>query len=63
MKLDKVELTLPAGENYPLPRMVPVEQRFPREAITDVRQAVERTLAALPKRPDVKGKRIAITAG
>jgi len=63
VKLDKVELSLPAGENHPLPRMLPVEQRFPRGAISDVKQAVERTLAALPKRPDVKGKRIAITAG
>ncbi|MDX9862539.1 MAG: DUF362 domain-containing protein, partial [Rhodospirillales bacterium] len=62
MRLDKVELTLPAGEDYPLPRMIPVEQRFPSEAITDVKAAVERTMAALP-RLDVKGKRIAITAG
>jgi len=62
VKLDKVELSLPAGEDYPLPRMLPVEQRFPSDAITDVKAAVERTMAALP-RLEVKGKRIAITAG
>ncbi len=62
MYLEKIDITLPAGEDYPLPRMLPVEQHFPREAVTDVKAAVEATLAALPK-PDVAGKRIAITAG
>lgn len=62
MHLDKIDITLPAGEDYPLPRMLSVEQQFPSDAIADVTEAVQKTMAALP-RPDIAGKRIAITAG
>ena len=63
MPIDKVDITILNAEKYAqFPRMVPVEQRFPADAITDVAAHVRQTVAALPK-PDVKGKSIAITAG
>ena len=62
MKLDKIEIAFQGRSDYQLPRMVPVEQRFPGDAIDDAAAATRQTLAALPK-PDVAGKRIAITAG
>ena len=63
MPLDAIKIALPGGDPLPLPRMLPVEQRFPADSVGDVKAAVEQALAALPKRPDVAGKRIAITAG
>lgn len=63
MPLDPIKIALPGGESLPLPRMLPVEQCFPKDAVGDVEAAVRGALAALPKRPDVAGKRIAITAG
>ena len=63
MPIDKVDITILNAEKYAqFPRMVPVEQRFPADAITDVAAHVRQTVGALPK-PDVKGKSIAITAG
>jgi len=62
MPLDKINIALPAGEDYPFPPMLPVEQVFPKDDAGDVKAALEKTLDELP-RPDVAGKRIAITAG
>ena len=44
------------------PRMIKVEQKFPRDHIADVDLAVRDEMAKLPL-PDLKGKRIAVTAG
>jgi hypothetical protein len=63
MPLEPIKIALPGGDTLPIPRMIPVEQRFPSDAVGDVKAALAATLAALPKRPDVAGKRIAITAG
>mgnify|MGYP000038281361 CR=1 FL=1 len=62
VKLDHIDIAFQGSEDYRLPRMVPVEQRFPDDAIVDASAAVRETLAALPQ-SDVAGKRIAITAG
>ena len=62
MRLDRIDATIEGGVDIPLPRMVPVEQHFPRDAVDDVAAAVRGTLAALPP-GDWAGKRIAITAG
>ena len=63
MPLEPIRIALPGGENLPLPHMIPVEQRFPRDTVGNVKAAVRNALAALPQKPDVAGKRIAITAG
>ena len=44
------------------PRMIKVEQKFPRDHIADIDLAVRDEMAKLPL-PDLKGKRIAVTAG
>ena len=62
MKLDRVNVTIQGGEDSPLPRMLPVEQHFPRQAIADVPAAVRAALEGVP-RNGVRGQRIAITAG
>ncbi len=62
MPLDPITIALPGGDT-PLPRMLPIEQRFPADSVGDVKAAVAAALAALPKRPEVAGKRIGITAG
>ncbi|MCG8510037.1 MAG: nickel-dependent lactate racemase [Rhodospirillales bacterium] len=60
--LDHIDIAIQGQEDVPLPRMIPVEQKFPRDSIVDPAEAVRETLDQLPK-PDVAGKRIAITAG
>ena len=62
MKLDKIDIAFQGPKDVSFPRMVPVEQRFPDDAIDDAAAAVRQTLAALPE-TNVSGKRIAITAG
>jgi len=61
MPLDPITIALPGGDT-PLPRMLPIEQRFPADSVGDVKAAVAAALAALPKRPEVAGKLIGITA-
>lgn len=60
--LDRIDIAIQGQTDIPLPRMLPVEQRFPRDGIADPAAAVRETLDRLPQ-PDVAGKRIAITAG
>ncbi len=62
MKLEKVNIKLQGGFDYPFPRMVPVEQRFPRLRIDDVEATLRASFQGLGP-VDVAGKRIAITAG
>jgi len=62
MGLDRIDVTLQGGLDIGLPRMVPVEQKFPRETVEDVEAALGASLAALPP-ADLAGKRIAITVG
>ena len=62
MKIDRIDVTIQGGFDIDLPRMVPVEQRFPREAVEDVEATLLASLAALPS-PALAGKRIAITVG
>jgi hypothetical protein len=60
--LDHIDIAIQGQKETQLPRMMPVEQRFPRDGITDPAAAVRETMGQLPK-PDLAGKRIAITAG
>jgi hypothetical protein len=60
--LGEIRITVEGGMDYPLPKMVPVEQVFPRDTVIDVAAAVRETLGALPA-AEWTGKRIAITAG
>ncbi len=62
MRLEKVSIKLPTGFDYPFPRMISVEQRFPEMRVTDVAATVKASLQALGPLP-VAGKRIAVTAG
>ncbi len=49
-------------DDFELPRMFHARQKFPRPRIDAIEQSVRDTLATLPM-PDIKGKRIALTAG
>ena len=51
-----------AGGEVTLPRMIEVQQKFPADQVSDVHQAVRDELAKFPDL-NLKGKRIAITAG
>lgn len=62
MHLDRIDLALAGGGDVPLPRVIPVEQRFPRDEIADVERAVRESVSALPV-ADLAGKRVAVTAG
>lgn len=44
------------------PRMIKIKQKFPDEHITDIDGAVREEMSKLPL-PDLKGKRVAVTAG
>ena len=59
MRLEKINATIEGGFDYPLPRMVAVEQHFPRDTVDDVAAAVAATVDALPRR-DFAGRRIAM---
>jgi hypothetical protein len=54
--------TVQGGMDCALPRMVRVEQRFPRPKVADIRAELAATVQALPRR-DLAGKRVAITCG
>ena len=62
MQTDRINVTVQGGLDIDLPRMVPVEQRFPRETVEDVEATLRASLAQLPD-PDLAGKRVAITVG
>jgi len=62
MRLDKVGVIVPGLEGFAFPRMVTIEQHFPRDAVGDVASELADQLAAAPL-PDIAGKSIAITAG
>ncbi len=53
---------IPGGLDCPLPRMLSVEQRFPRPRVSDLPAALAETLGSVP-RLDLAGKRVAITCG
>ena len=44
------------------PKMIKIKQKFPDEHIADIDGAVHEEMAKLPL-PDLKGKRVAVTAG
>jgi len=62
MRLDHVEIRVPGGLDCPLPRMVPIEQRFVADRVQDVRAAVRGQMRHLAS-PALRGARIAVTVG
>ncbi len=63
MKLDKVNIVLPGGLDCPLPKMVPVEQRFASGKIDDIDAKVRQEITSKFDPAAFKGKSIAVTAG
>jgi hypothetical protein len=63
MKLDKVGIVLPGGLDCPLPKMVPVEQLFMSERLTDIEATVRKEMTSKFDGAAFRGKSIAITAG
>jgi len=62
MRLEQTKITIEGGLNYDFPRMVEVEQHFPRKRILDVEQTVRYEMEKIDG-SSLAGKRIAITAG
>ena len=62
LKFDPVDLYIPGMPDFPFPRMVPIEQKFPKDYIADVPSAVRDSIRRLPKM-DLAGKSIAVTVG
>ena len=60
--VDRINVTIPGLEDFPFPRMIEVEQVFPRPVVNDVGGTVIERIAAL-RLPDLTGKRICVTAG
>lgn len=62
IRVDGVDVTIPGLEGFPFPRMVEVEQSFPRDRVGDVAKAVTDRFEAAAL-PALRRKRICITAG
>ena len=62
MQLEQTKITLEGGLNYDFPRMVEVEQNFPRKRVLDIEQTIRVGMAKIDS-VALAGKRIAITAG
>lgn len=62
MRFEQTTITLEGGLNYDFPRMVEVEQHFPRKRVLDIEQTIRVEMAKIDG-VAVAGKRIAITAG
>lgn len=62
LEVDNIRPTFAQSKAYPLPKLMPVLQRFPEDAVDNVEEATLSQLAELPTF-DLQGKRIAITAG
>ena len=62
MQLDQIKVTLEGGLNYDFPRMVEVEQHFPRKRVVDIGQTVRFQMEKIDSN-SFTGKRIAITVG
>lgn len=58
-----VEQVRLAGADLALPRMIPVEQRFPDDAVEDLDAAIREQIAQHDRRRPLNGKRIAVAAG
>ena len=63
LHVDKVDVTIPGLADFPFPRMLEIEQNFPRDAVGDVAAAVTEKLESAPLPKDLSGKKICITAG
>ena len=62
MRLEQTKITLEGGLNYDFPRMVEVEQHFPRKRVQDIEQTIRVEMGKIDG-VALAGKRIAITAG
>ena len=62
MQLENTEITLDGGLNYQFPRMVAVEQHFPRKCVENIEHIIDEEMAKVAG-PALSGKKIAITAG
>ncbi len=59
---DRMEYTIDGGTDIEFPRMVKIRQNYRADKVADIPAELRRSVAALPL-PDLKGKRIAVTAG
>lgn len=59
---DRIAYSIEGGTDIAFPRMLTIRQNYDRTEIDDVPAALRRSVAALSL-PDLKGKRIAVTAG
>ena len=62
MRLEQTKITLEGGLSYDFPRMVEVEQHFPRKHVLDIEQTIRFEMGKIDS-STFAGKRIAITAG
>lgn len=59
---DRVDYTIQGGTDIDFPRMVKIRQNYDPSHVADIPAEVRKTVAALAL-PDLRGKRIAVTAG
>ena len=62
LTFSRIEPTIPGSQSLHLPRMLPVRQSFPRDALVDTAATVHSGFSRLG-RNNLEGKNIAITAG
>ena len=62
MVLETIEVTSQVWDDFPFPKMISVEQCFPRQKVADVRNTVALELEKVAGQ-NWKGKHIAVTAG
>lgn len=62
MRLEKINITLEGGLKFDFPKMVEVEQQFPRPHVDNIYHAIDEELGKIDK-SFLSGKQIAITAG
>lgn len=62
MRLEQTHITLEGELNFDFPRMLEVEQHFPRRSVEDIEGTMQAEMKKL-EGADLSGKQIAITAG